>query len=134
MGALPNAKTWQQFKTGFGPYVDGIFSQGNYGIVTKMGFWLMPQPESYLAGYVHVFKHDDLIPLIDICTLLENQLVINGMLHFGSPMMAPLGPGQVIAEAPPQPPELQKILATPGGPPMADLEAYAQKAGKGLGA
>ncbi|MFZ1992209.1 MAG: FAD-dependent oxidoreductase, partial [Alphaproteobacteria bacterium] len=56
MGALPNSKTWQQFKTGFGPYVDGLFSQGNYGIVTKMGFWLMPEPEAYLAGYVHVFK------------------------------------------------------------------------------
>ena len=133
MGALPNSKTWQQFKTGFGPSVDGLFSQGNYGIVTKMGFWLMPEPESYLAGYVHVFKHDDLIPLIDIMTLLENQLVVNGMLHFGSPITAPLGPGQVaLANAPPQPPELQKLLATPGGPAIADLEAYAQKAGKGL--
>ena len=40
MGALPNAKTWQQYKYGFGPYVDGMFSQSNFGIVTKMGFWL----------------------------------------------------------------------------------------------
>lgn len=29
---------------GFGPYPDGIFSQSNYGIVTKMGVWLMPDP------------------------------------------------------------------------------------------
>ena len=42
MGALPNAKTWQQYKYGFGPYVDGIFSQSNFGVVTKMGFWLFP--------------------------------------------------------------------------------------------
>jgi len=133
MGALPNSKTWQQFKTGFGPYVDGIFSQGNFGIVTKMGFWLMPQPEAYLGGYVHVFKHEDLIPLIDITTRLENQLVINGMLHFGSPILGPLGPGQVaLADAPPPPAELTALLAKPGGPPMPDLEAYAQKAGKGL--
>jgi (+)-pinoresinol hydroxylase len=38
MGALPGSKTWQQYKYGFGPYVDGIFSQSNFGVVTKMGF------------------------------------------------------------------------------------------------
>ena len=42
MGALPGAKTWQQFKPGFGPRIDGLFKQSNYGVVTKMGFWLMP--------------------------------------------------------------------------------------------
>lgn len=31
-------------ETGFGPYPDGIFTQSNFGIVTKMGFWLMPDP------------------------------------------------------------------------------------------
>jgi len=45
MGAIPNAKTWQQYKFGVGPWVDGIFAQSNFGIVTKMGFWLMPEPE-----------------------------------------------------------------------------------------
>ena len=50
MGALPGAKTWQQFKYGFGPYLDGIFSQSNFGVVTKMGVWLMPEPEAYLDG------------------------------------------------------------------------------------
>ncbi|KAK8203382.1 hypothetical protein M8818_005273 [Zalaria obscura] len=44
MGALPDsntahgsANTWQLFQYGFGPYPDGIFTQSNYGIVTKMG-------------------------------------------------------------------------------------------------
>ena len=60
MGALPNSKTWQQYKYGFGPYVDGIFSQSNFGVVTKMGFWLLPQPEAFLSGNVMVSKHDDL--------------------------------------------------------------------------
>ncbi len=48
MGAIPKAETWQQYKSGCGPWIDGIFSQSNYGIVTKMGFWLMPQPEAYM--------------------------------------------------------------------------------------
>ncbi|EOH1484501.1 FAD-dependent oxidoreductase [Campylobacter coli] len=25
---------------GYGSYVDGLFSQSNFGIVTKMGFWM----------------------------------------------------------------------------------------------
>ncbi len=44
MGALPGNNTWQTFQYGYGPYPDGIFTQSNYGIVTKMGFWLMPDP------------------------------------------------------------------------------------------
>ena len=38
----PGNKTWQLFPYGFGPYNDGIFSQGNVGIVTKMGIWVRP--------------------------------------------------------------------------------------------
>jgi 4-cresol dehydrogenase (hydroxylating) len=132
MGALPTAQTWQQFRTGYGPYVDGLFSQGNFGVVTKMGFWLMPEPEAYLSCYVHVFNYDDLIPLVDIVTLLENQRVVTGMIHFGSPMYQPLGPGQVLVEAPMPPPELQALLDKPGDPDKRGLEAYARKSGKGL--
>ena len=54
MGALPGSKTWQQYKAGFGPWIDGMFSQSNFGVVTKMGFWLMPQPETYFCGPVLV--------------------------------------------------------------------------------
>ena len=58
MGALPNSQTWQEYKSGFGPWVDGMFSQSNFGVVTKMGFWLMPQPDSYLSGIVTVPHHN----------------------------------------------------------------------------
>jgi hypothetical protein len=37
MGASPNDKTWQLFTYGLGPWVDGMFSQSNFGVVTKMG-------------------------------------------------------------------------------------------------
>ena len=62
MGALPGAKTWQQYKSGFGPWIDGMFSQSNFGVVTKMGFWLLPQPDAYLSGTVTVPKHTRLDP------------------------------------------------------------------------
>ena len=47
MGAMSGSTTWQLFKYGYGPYVDGMFSQSNFGVVTKMGIWLMPEPPGY---------------------------------------------------------------------------------------
>jgi len=87
MGALPGSKSWQEFKWSFGPWVDGLFSQSSLGIVTKMGFWLMPQPEAYLTGTVSVARYADLIPLIDTLNYLENSSITNGMPELWSPAM-----------------------------------------------
>ncbi len=85
MGALPGAKTWQQYKYGFGPYVTPIFSQSSLGIVTKMGIWLLPPPEAYLSATVMVGKHLDLIPLIEIFGELQNSGIIRGTTSLASP-------------------------------------------------
>ncbi len=84
MGALPGAKTWAEYHYGAGPYVDGLFSQGNFGVVTKMGFHLLPAPESYLTGTVIVPKRNDIIPLVEGGNRLEHAGVI-GMPEYGSP-------------------------------------------------
>ncbi len=60
MGAVPNSDSWQDFRYGAGPNVDGLFAQSNFGIVTKMGFWLMPMPEAFLSGTVTAPRHQDL--------------------------------------------------------------------------
>ena len=86
MGALPNAKTWQQYKYGFGPYVDGIFSQSNFGVVTKMGFWLYPEPEAFLSGTVMVSKHDDLHALVEVFTNLINSNIVQATTTVVSPL------------------------------------------------
>ena len=44
MGGVKGDNAWQVFKWGYGPTLDGMFTQANYGICTKMGFWLMPKP------------------------------------------------------------------------------------------
>ncbi len=130
MGAMPGAKTWQEYKSGYGPWIDGLFSQSNFGVVTKMGFWLMPEPEAYLNGTVSVFKYDDLVPFIDTLNHLENSGVVTGMPFLGSPVYSGLDPGQQMS--PNDDPELMAILATPGGPPPAALDAHCAKVGKGL--
>ncbi len=128
MGALPGAKTWQQYKSGFGPWIDGLFSQSNFGIVTKMGFWLMPEPEGYFRGTVLVPRHDDLIPLVQIMNRLENLRIYNGMPELGSPVRRIA----ILSETLAPDPELDAMLAKPGGPSDANLEAHVAKTGIGF--
>jgi len=87
MGALPGSKTWQQFKYGFGPYVDGIFSQSNFGVVTKMGVWLLPEPEAYRDGTVTVARHDDLVPFVETLAYLYNSQIVQGTSALDSPLL-----------------------------------------------
>lgn len=87
MGAMPGAQTWQQYKAGFGPWIDGLFSQSNFGVVTKMGFWMMPEPEACLIGRVYADRYEDLPELVRVTTHLENSGIVNGMPGFGSPLL-----------------------------------------------
>jgi 4-cresol dehydrogenase (hydroxylating) len=49
LGGIPGTRSWQAYKYGFGPYLDGIFTQSNFGVVTKLGLWLMPAPPAHLT-------------------------------------------------------------------------------------
>jgi 4-cresol dehydrogenase (hydroxylating) len=66
MGAMADNRAWQTHKRGFGPTYDGMFMQSNFGIVTKMGVWLMPEPESYAACNIFAPRFDDLPALVEI--------------------------------------------------------------------
>ncbi len=46
-GSIKGTNAWQAFKYGYGPVHDGLFTQSNFGVVTKMGLWLMPKPPAY---------------------------------------------------------------------------------------
>lgn len=118
MGALPAARTWQQFKYGIGPYVDGLFSQSNLGIVTKMGFWLYPQPEAFKAGTVAVPRHDDIVPLVDILASLMYAGIVNCQLGIASPVFN--GPPSAAVDA---------LLSKPAGATAAEWDRYAQSKG-----
>lgn len=87
MGAMPNSQTWAQYKSGLGPIIDGLFSQSNMGIVTKMGFWLMPEPEAYLQGTVAVRRYDDLHDLVEVLKYVENMAIAQGAPEMASPLL-----------------------------------------------
>ena len=115
MGALPGAKTWQQYKYGYGPYIDGMFSQSNFGVVTKMGIWLLPEPEAYIEGTVGVFGHDDIIPLVDHMSYVMNAGIQNAGTNLQSPLRFAVA----------QDPEMRVLLAREDADAVARLNAFA---------
>lgn len=118
MGAMPGATTWQDYRYGYGPYLDGLFSQGNYGIVTKMGFWLYPQPEGLTAGVIEVPRYRDIIPLVELLNRLESLGVCDGLPQITSPVF-----GGIIE---PQNTAITELLGQPGGATDAGLAALAK--------
>lgn len=87
MGALPKSESWAEFKNGFGPIVDGLFSQGNFGVVTKMGFWLMPQPEAFLEAKILAARYEDIHALVDTLNLIENSGIATGLPEISSALL-----------------------------------------------
>jgi 4-cresol dehydrogenase (hydroxylating) len=57
-GASAGAKTWHLSKYGLGPFLDGLFVQSNFGIVTRVGMWLMPRPP-VIRSFIFTFPDDD---------------------------------------------------------------------------
>ena len=51
MGGMTTSKSWHLFRESYGPNHSGLFFQSNFGIVTKMGVWLMRAPEVYVSGW-----------------------------------------------------------------------------------
>ena len=97
MGAMPDNKSWHVYKRGLGPTPDQLFMQSNYGIVTKMGVWLMPYPEVYMPLWLRVWKDDDIAPVMD--TL--RALMLDGTDPDGpaDPQHRPAGLGVLQARA-----------------------------------
>ena len=79
MGAVPEARTWHTTQYGNGANLDGLFSRTNFGIVTKIGLWLLPEPPAYRVARVMVPNYEDLEPLIDIMRPMRQTGIIDTM-------------------------------------------------------
>ncbi|HHW83497.1 MAG TPA: FAD-binding oxidoreductase [Actinomycetales bacterium] len=88
MGALPNSDLGPIFQGGFGPTLDGIFTQSNLGVAVSGGVWLMPAPEVFVSGDVWVDNEEDLPELIDILTRLRREDVIQNNALCGNVVRA----------------------------------------------
>lgn len=66
--SLPN---WHVSKYSFGPILDGLFAQSNYGIVTRMGVWLLPRPPAIRSFHFTFPEDSDLEEIIELCRPLK---------------------------------------------------------------
>jgi 4-cresol dehydrogenase (hydroxylating) flavoprotein subunit len=64
-GAMDNNPTWPLYKRGLGPTSTELFMQSNYGIVTKMGYWLMPKPEIYMPLWLQIWDDSQMPAVVD---------------------------------------------------------------------
>ncbi len=58
---------WHTSKYSFGPILDGLFTQSNFGIVTRMGVWLLPRPPAIVSFHFAFPEDDDLEEIIELC-------------------------------------------------------------------
>jgi 4-cresol dehydrogenase (hydroxylating) len=85
MGSTKNPSAWQAFKWGYGPYLDGLFTQSNFGIVTKMGMWLMPAPPVYKPFVIRHKKMEDVARIVEAMRPLRiANIVPNVVLMMGA--------------------------------------------------
>ncbi len=106
-GAITDSPLWQRHKRGFGPSLDSLFMQSNFGIVTKMGLWLMPEPEIFTTGSVICHNDEDIAGLIDAL----RPLMLDGTIQ-GHPLIV----------SSPEPPEGRRFS------PMDDTTGQSKKA------
>ena len=99
MGAMPGNKAWHVYKRGLGPTPDQLFMQSNFGIVTKMGVWLMPQPECYmplLAAGLEATTTS--APLVDTLRALMLDGTIEGVPQICNTLALALGASRARAQ------------------------------------
>ena len=84
MGAMSGSPSWQLYRNGFGPGWDQMFVQSNFGVVTKLGLWLMPEPEALLGIDFEFDKPEDLGWAIDTLMPLRRSGIIRQSPSMGN--------------------------------------------------
>lgn len=79
-----NAKTAPLYGYGFGPVLDGLFSQSGLGIVTRMSVWLMPRPVYFQAFFFTANRHEELASVVDALRPLRLDGTLRSAVHIGN--------------------------------------------------
>jgi len=83
-GHYPNAQATRVFPYGLGPYLDGLFTQSNLGIVTRLGLWLMPQTPCINHFLCKVERHEQIAPVVDALRPLRMDGTLRSIVHIGN--------------------------------------------------
>lgn len=83
-GGPENSRSWNAYKYGVGPSIDGLFTQGNYGVATQGGIWLMPKHECCTSIFFELHSSDQLVKAIGIFQKLQLEGVIESTVRLGT--------------------------------------------------
>lgn len=72
------------YRWGLGPVLDGLFTQSNFGVVTRMTVWLMPAPEHFEAYFFRCDRPGDLGRVIDALRPLKLSGTLRSAAHIGN--------------------------------------------------
>jgi len=87
MGGIKNSTSSAVFKWGYGPSLDGIFTQSNYGICVEMGIWLMPEPPAFKPFCITLDTVEDVEKVVEalrplrIANIIPNAFTIASTLY-----------------------------------------------------
>jgi 4-cresol dehydrogenase (hydroxylating) len=85
-GHYRQARAAHLFPYGVGPFLDGLFTQSNMGIVTRLGIWLMPQSACVNHFLCSVPEHADIGAVVDALRPLRLDGTLRSILHIGNDM------------------------------------------------
>lgn len=83
-GHYANGKASRVYPYGIGPSLDGVFYQSNFGIVTKAGLWLLPEPEAYSFFFARMARDEDVVPFVDRMRPLRLSGTVQSAVHIGN--------------------------------------------------
>jgi 4-cresol dehydrogenase (hydroxylating) len=87
-GHFVDAKAAHLFPYGVGPYLDGLFTQSNFGIVTRVGLWLLPKPEAFRPFLCFFAEDEDFLRCIEPLRELRMQRVLQSIGHVANDLRA----------------------------------------------
>ena len=118
-GHYPQAKTTYLFPYGVGPYLDGLFTQSNLGIITRLGMWLMPVSKCINHFLCFIKNHENIKPVVDALRPLRMDGTLRSNVHIGNDLRLISGGRSYPLESArgniPLPADLRKALRTEAG-------------------
>jgi 4-cresol dehydrogenase (hydroxylating) len=93
-GHYPQAETAHLFPYGVGPVLDGLFSQSNLGVITRIGIWLTPEPEYFSFFYVSIADDAQLPDLIERLRPLRMDGTLRTAVHVANDLRILSGTGR----------------------------------------
>ncbi|WP_035375437.1 FAD-binding oxidoreductase [Pseudoduganella violaceinigra] len=118
-GHFPHASASYLYPYGVGPWLDGLFTQSNFGIVTSLGLWLMPQSQTVSHLVASVASQDGIAAVVDALRPLRLDGTLRSIVHIGNDLRVLSGgmvfPAAQVPQGPPLPAALRTRLCAKAG-------------------